>query len=121
MQVSRRSLATLALLLLGVWGTTQGLQRWSRDRLGTEVAALTSAGDIRMLSSITCVYCAQARAWFTEYSVPFSECFIERDAACAARYSAQLAPGTPLLLVRGQRLVGFSPERIALALRRPKG
>jgi arsenate reductase-like glutaredoxin family protein len=71
-----------------------------------------------MISSYTCVYCAQARAWFAEHSVPFSECSIERDTACAARFAALLSPGTPVLLVRGRPQVGFSPQRVAEALRR---
>ena len=31
--------------------------------------------------------CAQARAWMNEQHVAFAECFIERDAACAAALS----------------------------------
>ena len=48
--------------------------------------------------------------------MPFTECLIERDAACATNYRALLAPGTPVLLVRGERLVGFDPQAVAAAL-----
>jgi glutaredoxin len=71
-----------------------------------------------MISSDTCAYCVQARAWFNAHDVPFSECSIERDAACAARFAALLAPGTPVILVRERPQVGFSPPRVAEALRR---
>jgi len=60
-----------------------------------------------------------ARLWFTEQKVPFSECFIERDAACAAEFAANRAPGTPLLLVRGQPQLGFSPDRVKERLQAP--
>ena len=47
-----------------------------------------------------------------QHDVPFSECFIERDTACAAQFEAARAPGTPVLLVRGQALVGFDAQRV---------
>ncbi len=116
----RRFLATpwsLLLVVVLVWGALQGWRGVQAARLGPEVAGAARAGDIRMISSLTCAYCTQARAWFTEHRVAFSECFVERDAACADAYAALQAPGTPVLLVRDTRLVGFSPQRIAEALR----
>ena len=69
-----------------------------------------------MIASVTCIYCAAARAWFNANSVPFAECFIERDERCAAQYNALMAPGTPVMVVRGKRLVGFSARAVADAL-----
>ena len=94
----------------------QGFAWWSRDRLGSQVAAAARPGDIHMIASVTCVYCAEARAWFNENRVPFTECMIESDAVCAAKYHALMAPGTPVMLVRGRRLVGFSAQAVADAL-----
>lgn len=48
----------------------------------------------------------------TAQRVSFSECFIEQDADCAARYRALMAPGTPVLLVRGQAQIGFDPKQV---------
>jgi glutaredoxin len=115
-----RRFASLALLLLAVWGGTQGLQMWSARQLGNEAATNAKPGDIQMISSVSCVYCAKARAWFTEQKVPFTECFVERDAACAAQYRGLLAPGTPIILVRGQPQIGFSTQRVVAALRTPQ-
>jgi glutaredoxin len=115
-----RRFASLALLLLAVWGGTQGLQLWSARQLGSEAASHAKPGDIQMISSVTCVYCAKARAWFTEQKIPFAECFVERDDACAAQYRALLAPGTPVIVVRGQPQVGFSTQRVVAALRPPQ-
>jgi hypothetical protein len=113
---SPSTLAGLSVLVLVVWGVQLAWQDWIGERLAAQVAASARPGDIRMVSSSTCRFCAQARVWFTAHHVPFSECFIERDADCAAQYAALLAPGTPVLLVRGQRQVGFSAERVAAAL-----
>ena len=113
----RSGLSLLALVLV-VWGASEGWRSWFADRLGRDVAALAQPGDIEMISSDTCVFCAQARTWFKANAVPFTECSIERDEACAARFRALMSPGTPVLLVRGQPQVGFSPQRVVQALKR---
>jgi glutaredoxin len=83
------------------------------------MAALARPGDIRMLSSRSCVYCIAARQWMQQHGVGFSECFIETDEACAAQFEAARAPGTPLLLVRGQAQLGFDVQRVLDSLGRP--
>ena len=111
-----RSVLALALMVLGVGAAMQGLEAWSRARVGAQVASIAKPGDIFMVASVTCVYCAAARAWFTANRVPFNECFIERDERCAAQYHALMAPGTPVMVVRGKRLIGFSAQAVADAL-----
>ena len=112
-----RRFGPLLLVVFVAWGGMLLLQQWSSGSLGKEVAAAAKPGDILMGSSETCPYCEQARHWFNEYDVTFTECFIETDAACADTYRALQAPGTPTLVVRGQRQVGFSAERVAKALK----
>ncbi|MCY7316637.1 MAG: glutaredoxin family protein [Rubrivivax sp.] len=105
------------MLLLLISAASSWWGRQQQRTLGQQVAALALPGDIRMLSSETCAVCTVARRWFTEHRVPFSECLIERDAACRAEHQALRAAGTPVLLVRGQPQLGFSPERIQAALK----
>lgn len=111
-----RSALSLIAIVLVVGGGMQAWHAWSGDRVGEQVAALAAPGDIQMISSDTCTFCVKARAWFGEHGVAFSECSIERDADCAARFQAYMSPGTPLLLVRGKPQVGFNPQRVAKAL-----
>jgi glutaredoxin len=99
------------------WTGVQLLESFGSERIGRELAANAKPGDIMMLSSETCPYCKRARAWFNENRVVFGECFIERDPACRAAFDALQSPGTPMLVVRGHRQVGFSAERVAQALR----
>ncbi len=113
-----RSLLGLVTAVVVGSAAVQGFQWWSSERLGAQVAAAARPGDIHMIASVTCIYCAAARAWFDENRVPFTECLIERDAVCAAKYNALMAPGTPVMLVRGQRLLGFDARAIADALER---
>jgi glutaredoxin len=109
----------LIALVLAVGAASQWWTGRHAERLGAQVAAAARPGDIRMLSSTTCAICTVARQWFTEHQVPFSECFIERDAACAAEFAETRSPGTPLLLVKGQPQVGFSRERVRDRLLQP--
>jgi len=117
MNLTLRRIAPLALVVAVGWLGVQLIQSFGSERIGREMASNAKPGDIVMLSSETCEYCKQARAWFKEHQVAFGECFIERDAACKAAYDALQSPGTPMLVVRGQRQVGFSPERVAQTLR----
>ena len=114
-----RSALGLAAAVFVAGAAMQGGQAWSGARAAAQVAALAKPGDIYMISSVTCSYCEKARAWFTEHRVPFTECLIERDSRCASTYTALMAPGTPVLLVRGQRLVGFNAQAVAGALSSP--
>jgi glutaredoxin len=109
-----------ALIVIGVAGLVgwPAFQAWRAGQVGEEIARLARPHDIQMVSSETCVYCASARHWFKTHDVPFDECFVERDGACMARYQAQGGPGTPLLFVRGQPQLGFSPQRVHEALLR---
>lgn len=85
-------------------------------RQGEQLAALARPGDIRMVSSDTCVFCGIARKWMTAHRVAFDECFIERDASCRTLYEATGARGTPTMLVRDQVQLGFDASRVQAAL-----
>jgi glutaredoxin len=116
MAPERRSLAVLLALVLGASVATQWWGHTRDSRQGERLAALAGPGDIRMLSSETCAYCTAARRWMTEHRVGFVECFIERDAQCQALYDATQSRGTPTLIVRGQRQLGFDAARVLAAL-----
>ena len=101
---------------MAVGAASQWWAAHSQRQLGAHVAKLAQPGDIRMLSSESCAICAQARGWFSHHQVPFSECLIERDAACRQAFEATQSPGTPVIVVRGRSQVGFSPQRLLAAL-----
>ena len=116
MQISNRSWIVLAVLVLVISAASQWWAGENDKKAAVQLASLAQPGDIQMLASETCSICASARAWMTSYKVPFTECLIERDAACRAAYEAQRSPGTPVMLVRGKPQLGFNPERLAQAL-----
>ncbi|MFN8935275.1 MAG: glutaredoxin family protein [Pseudomonadota bacterium] len=104
-------LGVMAVLLVGGTAAVVG---WltAQQRLGADVARLARTGDIRMIASQDCNVCHIARQWFDEHRVAFSECTIERDPQCRAQFDALRAQGTPVLLVRGQPVMGFEPHRV---------
>ncbi len=111
-----RSLAGLLVWVLLVTAAIEGWRSYQTGRLAAQLAGRAGPGDILMLSSERCVFCDRARRWMTRHGVPFTECFIERDADCAGRYQAAGAQGTPTLLVRGRPQLGFSPEQVLAGL-----
>ena len=115
---SRRSLLILIGIILSL---SAGVQLWGwrqEQNLGQQLASLTKPGDIMMLASDTCEYCVMARAYMRQHAVPYTECSIERDAQCAARYQGLKSPGTPVMLVRGEAQVGFMPSKMLERLSR---
>lgn len=107
-----RSWVGLIVLVLAVAGATEWWREHQAQQIGRELAQLARPGDIEMISSTTCVFCTRARQFMTLQQVTFSECFIETDAACAERYQALGARGTPTVLVRGQPQLGFSAATV---------
>ncbi|MBC7726659.1 MAG: glutaredoxin family protein [Microbacteriaceae bacterium] len=113
-----RQLIPLVVIVAVVLGGMQLLQGWQSRGQGDALRAAAQPGDILMVSSTTCNYCTQARIWMTDQRVPFTECFIEQDAACAATFQRLGGRGTPTLLVRGQVIVGFDRARLLTVLSR---
>ncbi|MCW7536384.1 hypothetical protein OOT46_00760 [Aquabacterium sp. A7-Y] len=109
------SLAVIAGVLLG----GAALARWWSER-EIERALVRHAGphDIVMFTTTDCPYCAEARSWLDARQVPYTECNTSTSAACRTSYERLRAPGVPTLVVRGERQVGFDPERIARVLQR---
>ena len=116
--VSRRSLFGLVVLVLAFSGGSQWWQGRQDRQRGQQLAALAQPGDIHMLASQYCSICWVARAWFTDHKVAYTECMIETDAACRQMFDKYGAPGTPVMVVRGQPQLGFDPSRLQAALQR---
>jgi glutaredoxin len=112
MQRVLREYGPLVAIVLLVLGVTQAVQHWQAGAQAQSLRVAARPGDIIMLSSTNCVFCLRARNWLDAEKIAYSECFIETDAACAALYRAQMAPGTPTFLVKGQRVVGFDKQRL---------
>lgn len=116
-QRARRS-GLVAALVVGVaaWGVGRLVQTQVQDGRADALRALVQPGDLRLISSLSCVFCTRARQYLATHRIPFDECFIERDATCLADYKRLGAAGTPTVLVRGTPMLGFDPARVTRAL-----
>ena len=103
---------SLLVVVALAWLASAAWRGHVADRDGELLVQRAKPGDIRMISSETCPYCLAARRWMTQEGIPFQECFIERDSTCLADYQALGAVGTPTLVVRGQRVIGFDRARL---------
>ncbi|TDP63193.1 glutaredoxin family protein [Roseateles toxinivorans] len=116
MNTFRKTWLPLIVVAALAWGAAWGLRSWQAADQASRLQAAVKPGDIVMLSSTTCYFCAKARSWLNAHAVPHRECFIETDAACLAQFQALQAQGTPTFVVRGRRVVGFDREAILAAL-----
>ncbi|MCW8907604.1 MAG: glutaredoxin family protein [Sedimenticola sp.] len=66
-----------------------------------------------MYSTRWCGYCKQARAYFNQNGIRFSEHDIERSSSARSAYDRLGGNGVPLILVGDQRMSGFSAERFS--------
>ncbi len=115
MRLTRTELL-VAIVVMAVAFVAGGLLRRAQPP-GTpdqaqQLRALVKPGDLLMLSSTTCPYCVRAREWLTAEGIPFGECFIETDRACAQRYVRAGAQATPTVLVGGRPVLGLDPARM---------
>lgn len=115
-----REWLVMAVALALVYGGMYWWRSSAEDRWAQEITSAAHPGDIVMYSTQSCVFCAKARAWFEAYRIPYVECDVDRSSTCKSRYLALGAAGTPTFEVRGARLLGFSPEDLAQALKRPR-
>ncbi|MEJ6001953.1 glutaredoxin family protein [Paucibacter soli] len=106
----------LVLLVLLLLSLSQAARQWNEAELAQRLRELARPGDILMLASRSCIYCQRAKRWLDAEQVPYRMCLIEQDAACAHRYAALQAPGTPTFVVRGARVIGWDRAALLRAL-----
>lgn len=80
------------------------------------VPAHAADSNVLMYATKTCGYCAKARAYLTQRGVTWEERDIEASAQAAREWKALGGVGTPVIVIGGESIVGFQPQRIDAAL-----
>ncbi len=118
---ARRSVLVLVLigLVLLFCAGTQWWHWYNERQVSRALAAAAKPGDIVMLCPDHSEFCEMARSYLKTHTVNFTECSVERDADCAARYKAMqppgmssTTPGMPVVVVRGDAQHGFIPAKV---------
>lgn len=65
--------------------------------------------NVVMYSTEACGYCKQARRYFAEHGIAFTEKNIEQDPAAWQEYQQLDASGVPVILIGDKRMNGFNP------------
>jgi len=76
-----------------------------------QLAAMTdydTEQKVVMYATSWCPYCQQARNYFRQQGIPYTEYDIERDAEAKRRYQAFGGRGIPVIFVGKRRMNGFS-------------
>ncbi len=107
------AIAVLAMALaFGLGGWLKQGQAPGTAEQAAQLRAALQPGQLQMISSVSCGYCTNARAWLTEAQVPFQECFVENDAGCRQRFAKTGARATPTFVLHGQAVLGLDPARL---------
>ena len=81
------------------------------------VAQTTEKPQVELFTTSWCPYCRQARNFFQNRRIPFTEYDVEKDRDAALR-KRQLDPraGVPLAVINGQLIHGYSESAYKLAI-----
>jgi glutaredoxin len=122
----------IAALVFGAW---QGMQVSRQHRGGiastgadisgdasaaelTQLAATVGPQDVTIYTTTGCPYCAEAKAWMTQYGFAYAECDAEVRSECAQQLQEYGSTGVPYLVVRGHHMKdGFDSDEFVAALR----
>lgn len=72
--------------------------------------ASAQIGGTVLYSAVWCAYCTKAKAWLSAKGIAYREVDIDTPDGMASFAQAGGGKGVPLLLARGQRVQGFSPQ-----------
>lgn len=84
----------------------------------SSLAAPARDAGVVMYATKACGYCARAREHFRARGVQWNERDVETSAQAAREWKALGGTGTPVIVIGGERIVGFQPQRIDAALAR---
>ena len=75
-----------------------------------------SHGQVVLYATDWCPYCEKTRALLTSKGIPFKEMNIESSEEARSQYQRLAANGVPVLLVAGEVVRGYNPQRMEVVL-----
>jgi len=106
-------LVIAALLVLQKWGD---ISAWLNPP--PDYGAM-HGGKVVLYATAWCTYCAKTRKLLRDNGIAFHEYDIDKDPRGLEQYDTLGGRGVPLLLVRGEIVNGYDPERILELARAP--
>ncbi|MBL0163822.1 MAG: hypothetical protein IPP82_09335 [Xanthomonadales bacterium] len=109
--MSNRILLSVALVVASVWPVFAMAAPDSQV-----VNAGKPALDVVMYATKACPYCVKARDFFTSRKVAWDERDIESSPAARTEWISLGGVGTPLILINGKKINGYSESAIEVEL-----
>jgi len=88
----------------------------ARKPIFCDVAVTPQADTVIMLSAAWCGYCRRARAFLQDEGIAHCEYDVESSARGRALFAEQPLKVIPVLMIKGDTLVGFNREEIRQSL-----
>ncbi|WNO10230.1 glutaredoxin family protein [Teredinibacter sp. KSP-S5-2] len=95
-----------ALLIFQYWGSINSLLNPPPD------FAAAHNGKVILYSTAWCGYCAKARKLLKDNGIDYFEYDIEKSQEGKRQYKALGGSGIPVLLIKGEVIKGYNPNRI---------
>jgi glutaredoxin len=76
--------------------------------------------EVVMYSTQACPYCEKARNWFTSRNISWIERDIESSETAREEWKSLGGVGTPLIMINGKRINGFSEGELAAEIAKHK-
>ena len=96
----------LIVVIFQNWGTISNLLNPPPDY------ALAHDGKVILYSTSWCGYCAKARRLLRDNGIAYHEYDIEKSREGYDQYESLGGRGVPLLLINGEVIKGYNPDRI---------
>jgi glutaredoxin len=130
--MSLRKWLLIGALMIGAWNGYKISQQHHGgiERIGASItdnvneeqlkllALNVKQGEVLIYTTTDCPYCAQAKAWMTQYGFAYTECNADTSSTCESELNALGSDGVPYLVVRGHHMKeGFDSDEFVDALR----
>jgi len=112
--MNRKTFLFLALILFVIYSFSQLSNQQSNEAV---VFNKESPPKILMLSTQSCRYCKQARQFFKQHELPYTELDIETSDKNMQMFQLLGGRGTPLIVIDGQSLHGFDERSVRRAIK----
>lgn len=80
--------------------------------VGGAPEGLSQSGKVMLYSTVWCLHCQRAKAYFSTNGISYTERDIEKSTSARREYKKLGGKGVPLILIGDQMMRGFSAKRV---------
>ena len=77
----------------------------------------SSKNSVKIFTTERCGYCTRAKDYFAGKGIAYTEHDIEKSASARSEFQSHQGRGVPLIIINGNKIVGFNKQAIDMYLR----